>query len=110
MGLFELLDYACASLAEAGYRDPWSWTPRQIFHRLDVHNRLAANRRIVDLQTGLLASRGDEKALKKFEQEQRRLALPQSTRAPEHGDDGPRRAPPARTEAMEDALKKVGWA
>lgn len=110
MGIFELLDYACAALAEAGYQDPWSWTPRQIFHRLDVHNRLAATRRMLDLQTGLLAARGDERSLQKFEQAQRRLALPKAGGAPDDREDEPRAAPPQRVRAMDEELRKVGWA
>jgi len=111
MGFFELLDYACASLAEAGYRDPWDWTPRQIFHRLDVHNRLAANRRLVDLQTGLLASRGDKKHLEKYVADQRKIAATQTESSSDNALDKRHRPPAddAQAARSEAALKAVGW-
>lgn len=60
MGLWETLDYACADLCEAGYPDPWSWTPRWIFHRLAVHRRLRDQETIRQLDVSILGSRGDE--------------------------------------------------
>jgi hypothetical protein len=109
MGLFELLDYACAALTEAGYADVWAWTPRKIFHRLDVHNRLAANRRLVDFETGLLAARGDEKQVRNLVQRTERLASPRTAATGE--DSGERRAAPKEhAAAMDEELRKAGWA
>lgn len=109
MGLFDLLDYACAALTEAGYRDVWNWTPRQIFHRLDVHNRLAANRRLVDLETGLLAARGDEKQVRSLVQQTQRLASPRTPSPAE--DSGDRRAASReQAEVLDQELRKAGWA
>lgn len=108
MGLFELLDYACAALTEAGYREVWTWTPRQIFHRLDVHNRLAANRRLVDFETGLMASRADDQAVQKFVQRNERLASPGTAATPQDSTER-RAAPPQRAAALDEELKKVGW-
>lgn len=110
MGLFELLDYACAVLTEAGYSDVWSWTPRQIVHRLDVHNRLAAKRRLVDLETGLMAFRGDEKALQKFVQQAESLASPRAARGGDHSVERNPRPPADRAARFDEELKKVGWA
>ncbi len=64
MGLWETLDYACAALCEAGYPDPWSWTPRQIFHRLSVHRQLQNAETLRQLDVAVLGARGEEKAIK----------------------------------------------
>lgn len=111
MGFFELLDQACAVLAEAGYRDPWEWTPRQIIHRLEVHNRLSAQRSLLDLQVGVLAARGDQKHVDRFVQAQKRIAATDRASATDNAMErkGGRAASPSQTARVDKALEAAGW-
>lgn len=107
MGLFELLDECCARLMEAGYPDVLEMTPRQLLHRVDVHDRLHARNRVEEVQVGILGARADQKAVDDFI----RKASPQAPRTRETSEDrGGRRAPDARAARMDEELKKVGWA
>lgn len=56
----------CARLAEAGYADPWSMTPREIVWRVQVYNRIHAENRIEDVNIGILASRAEKKDVESF--------------------------------------------
>ena len=111
MGLWELLDYACATLTEAGYPDVWDWTPRQILHRLEVHKRLKADRSILDLEIALLAARGDEKAVKAAYDQHRRMASPEPSGPGDPVRKGSPAVPVPRQAATDedDLLKQVGW-
>ncbi|MQV12198.1 hypothetical protein GHL01_00365 [Sinorhizobium meliloti] len=105
MGLWETLDHACAVLCEAGYPDPWSWTPRLIFHRLAVHRRLQDSETMRQLEVAVLSARGDEKAVRKF---QERLSGSHAT----SGDDAEqitRPAPQAVAERLEAEHQKLPW-
>lgn len=106
MGLFELLDECCARLMEAGYPDVLEMTPRQLLHRVEVHDRLHARNRVEEVQVGILGARADQKAVDDFI----RKASPQAVRARETSGDRGGRAPDARAASMDEELRKVGWA
>lgn len=106
MGLWELLDQACAVLTEAGYRDPWNWTPRQIMHRLSVHMKLRDQQSLVDLNIALLAARGDEKALQSFSASLSEHEADDSGHSPER-ETAP--APAAVAEKLAETHKSLPW-
>jgi len=111
MGLIELLDYACAVLQEAGYPNPWAWSPRVIIHRLDVHNRITAQRRLIDMHVSLLAARGDQKHVERFAEAQKRIAEPEKATPTDTRAVSAEIKPASRrqVEEMQAALAAAGW-
>lgn len=106
MGLWETLDYACAVLCEAGYPDPWLWTPRQIFHRLAVHRRLRDQETLRQLDIAVLGSRGEEKALREYRSE--KIAGSHATDQTD-AEQITRPAPKAVAERLEAQHRDLPW-
>lgn len=105
MGLWETLDKSCAVLLEAGYPDPWSWTPRQIMHRLEVHNWVRDQAALRELEVGILASRGEGKHLKEFEEKTRA----RHATTPEQTGLETRAAPAAVESRLRAEHSKLPW-
>lgn len=60
----------CAVLCEAGYPDPWQWTPREIVHRFTVHRKIHDQRQrehdLRSLEIAVLGHHGEQKHIKDF--------------------------------------------
>lgn len=105
MGFWESIDHACAVLCEAGYPDPWSWTPRQIFHRLSVHRQLQNTETVRQLDIAVLGARGEEKALKEVRAQLAGSHAPE----PEQPAQETRPASKAVAARLEQEHKSLPW-
>jgi len=91
----------CARLAEAGYADPWSMTPREIVWRVQVYNRIHAENRIEDVNIGILASRAEKKDVDDF---MRKASTVASTSPDNPTEQRKRRASGDEVKATADAV------